>query len=172
MNAELLVDSGANTELKLPACKVLQLGLTPRGRPVRARGSTNDICRVQVFSPVLVRATFIRDGLEETVEADLTVQCNKQEYDDMLDGQSRLNGNYQGGEGFTTPPAQSVTASTVIAIGNEPIVVRPSPTQHRPVGAPLQQAVLGIDGLKKLRLHLNCELQQLEIEEDEVLDDG
>lgn len=31
--------------------------------------------------------------------------------------------------------------------------------------------MIGIDGLKKLRLHLNCERQQLEIEEEEVLDD-
>ena len=50
--------------------------------------------------------------------------------------------------------------------------IRLLPVQHRPIDSPLQQAVIGIDGLKKLRLHLNCERQQLEIEEDEVLDDG
>jgi hypothetical protein len=32
-----------------------------------------------------------------------------------------------------------------------------APTRHRPSDQPLQQAVIGIDGLKKLRLHLNCE---------------
>jgi hypothetical protein len=47
----------------------------------------------------------------------------------------------------------------------------PVPTKHRTNDFPLQQAVIGIDGMKKLRLHLNSELQQLEIEEDEVLDE-
>jgi predicted aspartyl protease len=50
--------------------------------------------------------------------------------------------------------------------------IRLSSVRHRPKNAPLEQAVIGMNGLKKLGLHLNCELQQLEIEEDEVLDDG
>ena len=50
-------------------------------------------------------------------------------------------------------------------------MVHLTPTRHRPSDKPLDQAVIGIDGLKRLRLHLNCERQQLEILEEEVLDD-
>jgi hypothetical protein len=59
-NAELLVDSGANTELKLPALKVLQLGLEPFGHPSRSRGSTSNICYNMSLKPVHVKATFTR----------------------------------------------------------------------------------------------------------------
>jgi hypothetical protein len=116
MDAELLVDSGANTELRLPARMVRQLGLEIRGS-LLCRGPTNDVSRVLIFSSVLVEATFIRGGVQEKIQADL------------------------------------------------------SPTKHRPHDAPYQQAVTGINGMKKLRLHLNSQRQQLEIEEDEVLDE-
>jgi hypothetical protein len=177
MEAELLVDSGANTELRLPACKVRQLCLEIRGS-LRCRGSTNDVYTVLIFSPVLVKATFIRDGVHETIQADLAVKCDKHEYDAL--------GNFQpgpgengGGETFATPPTHQPTKASPIA-GATPdnsdeasriTVVHLSPTKHRTHNAPLQQAVIGIDGMKKLCLHLNSDLQQLEIEEDEVLDE-
>eukprot|EP00980_Cylindrotheca_fusiformis_P005998 scaffold1284_cov108-Cylindrotheca_fusiformis.AAC.12 len=46
------------------------------------------------------------------------------------------------------------------------------PTRHRPQHALLQQVVIGIDGLRKLHLHLNFDQLQLEIEEDEWVEDG
>eukprot|EP00980_Cylindrotheca_fusiformis_P005999 scaffold1284_cov108-Cylindrotheca_fusiformis.AAC.13 len=39
-SADVLIDPGANTELKLPARKVMQLELLPVGRPVPTRGLT------------------------------------------------------------------------------------------------------------------------------------
>jgi predicted aspartyl protease len=171
MSAELLVDSGASTELKLPARKVLQLGLRPCGRPVACRGSTSDQVRfAQVFSPVFVQVTFTRDAVEETVEAYLSVKCDKAEYDALV-----AVGNSGGSDPFSTPAAQASAATPgPSAAGNqEPITeIRLSPVKHRPIDAPLQQAVIGMDGLKKLHLHLNCEDQRLEIEEDEVLEEG
>lgn len=170
MDAELMVDSGANTELRLPARKVRQLGLVPRGAPIRCRGATNNVCFVMIFSPVLVKATFIRDGVHETVQADLIVKCDKDEYDALGDIQPVPCEN-PGGEPFATP---SPAAGGTLASNDEAsriTVVHLTPTKHRPNDAPLQQAVIGIDGMKKLRLHLNSELQQLEIEEDEVLDE-
>ena len=177
MEAELLVDSGANTELRLPARKVRQLGLEVRGS-LRCRGSTNDVCWVLIFSPVLVKATFIRDGVQETIQADLIVKCDKNEYDALEDIRPGTGGN-EGGDPFATPPAHQPTMASPGA-GPTPdnndqasriTVVHLTPTKHRPHNAPLQQAVIGIDGMKKLRLHLNGDLQQLEIEEDEVLDE-
>jgi hypothetical protein len=93
MDAELMVDSGANTELRLPARKVRQLGLVPRGAPIRCRGAANNVCFVMIFSPVLVLATFIRDGVHETVQADLIVKCDKDEYDALGDIQPVGGGN-------------------------------------------------------------------------------
>ncbi|KAG7349786.1 hypothetical protein IV203_012383 [Nitzschia inconspicua] len=176
--AELLVDSGANTELRLPARKVRQLGLEVRGS-LRCRGSTNDVCWVLIFSPVVVKATFIRDDVKETVQADLIVKCDKNEYDALEDILHGTGGN-DGGDPFATPLLEHQLTMTSPSAGPTPddneqasriTVVHLTPTKHRPQNAPLQQAVIGIDGMKKLRLHLNGDLQQLEIEEDEVLDE-
>jgi len=177
MEEELLVDSGANTELRLPARKVRQLGLEVRGS-LRCRGSTNDVCWVLIFSPVLVKATFTRDGVQETIQADLIVKCDKDEYDALEDIRHGTGGK-EGGDPLDTPavhqPAMTSPGAGPTADDNEQAsritVVHLTPTKHRPQSAPLQQAVIGIDGMKKLRLHLNGELQQLEIEGDEVLDE-
>lgn len=176
MEAELLVDSGASTELKLPARKIQQLGLRPRHdcRPVYSRGSTNHRRLTQLFSAVLVKATFIRDVVEEFVEADLVVKCDKEEYDNLPAIATDFGAQ---GDRFTTPTPQLSTSTQSGDFGPanrfERITkVHLSPFKHRPSDTPLEQAVIGMDGLKKLRLHLNCELQQLEIEEDEVLEDG
>jgi hypothetical protein len=59
MDAELILDSGANMELRLPARKVRQLGLVPCGLPIRCRGATNNVCFAMIFSPVLVKATHL-----------------------------------------------------------------------------------------------------------------
>jgi len=77
--ADVLVDPSANTELELPARKVMELQLVPVGRPVRTRG--HDIMH---FSPVFVTASFDRDGVTETMEAYLDVKCDKNEYDRLL----------------------------------------------------------------------------------------
>ena len=131
MRAELLVDSGASTELKLPSRKVLQLGLRPCGRPVACRrGSTSDqVGLAQVFSPVFVQVTFTRDAIEETVEAYLSVKCDKAEYDALV-----AVGNSGGSDQFSTPPVAQASAATPgsSATGNrEPITkIRLSPVKH------------------------------------------
>ena len=173
MEAELLVDSGANTELKLPARKVRQLGLEIRGSHL-CRGSTNNVSPVLIFSPVLVEATFIRGSVQEKIQADLSVKCDQREYYAEPNSQPGPAEN-GGGDTFYTPPAPQPTITGATPGNNDETnritVVDLSPTKHRPHGAPYQQAVIGMDGMKKLRLHLNSEHQQLEIEEDEVLDE-
>jgi hypothetical protein len=77
LKAELLVDPGANTDVKLPARKVMQLGLRPFGRPTQPRGSTNATTYNMHFNPVLVKAVFIRNGLSETIEAYLDVNVTR-----------------------------------------------------------------------------------------------
>jgi hypothetical protein len=88
-------------------------------------------------------------------------------------------GGNTGGEPFATPLVHQPTMASP-GTGGTPASndeasriteVHLTPTKHRPNDFPLQHAVIGIDGMKKLRLHLNSELQQLEIEEDEVLDE-
>lgn len=172
-SADVLVDPGANTELKLPARKVMQLELLPVGRPVRTRGSTNDTTYIMHFSPVLVTATFDRDGTAETIEAYLDVKCDKNEYDRLLQTQQEeMTAGTDEGQVLMTPNQPINNHATTGSSSNNKgvTVIQLSPTHHRPHNAPLQQAVIGIDGLRKLHLHLNCQLQ-LEIEEDEWVED-
>lgn len=173
-NADVLVDPGANTELKLPARKVMQLELLPVGRPVRTRGSTYDTTYIMHFSPVLVTATFDRNGTADTIEAYLDVKCDKNEYDRLLQTQqAEMTAGTDEGQVMMTPnqPINS-HATTGCSSNNEGVtVIQLGPTHHRPQNAPLQQAVIGIDGLRKLHLHLNCDQLQLEIEEDEWVED-
>ena len=175
MEADLLVDSGANTELKLPARMVRQLGLEIRDS-LLCRGSTNDVSPVLIFSPVFVQVTFIRGGVQEKIRADLSVQCDQLEYEAEASSQPGPAEN-GGGDTLDTPPAPQPTITGATTPGNNGdetssiTVVNLSATTHRPHDAPYQQAVIGIDGMKKLRLHLNSERQQLEIKEDEVVDE-
>lgn len=173
-SADVLVDPGANTELKLPARKVMQLQLLPVGRPVRTRGSTNDTSYIMHFSPVLVTATFDRDGTAETIEAYLDVKCDKNEHDRLLQTQQEeMTAGTDEGQVLMTPNQPINTHATTGSSSNSEgiTVIQLSPTHHRPQNAPLQQAVIGIDGLRKLHLHLNCDQLQLEIEEDEWVED-
>ncbi|KAL7581181.1 hypothetical protein ACA910_005970 [Epithemia clementina (nom. ined.)] len=183
MAEELLLDSGAQSELMLPARKVVQLGLRQVGNPLRTTGSTNHSGMVLNFEPVLVTASFDRNGVQEIVENYLAVHCDKKEYDDYLaanatvagvSSQQALSTQLQGAAVATTATSTPTltTTSTLTTTANAPFSIQLSPAKHRPSGSPRQQAVIGIDGLKKLRLHLNCALQRLEIEEEEVLDLG
>ncbi|KAL7581174.1 hypothetical protein ACA910_005963 [Epithemia clementina (nom. ined.)] len=175
MATELLVNSGAQSELKLPARKVVQLGLRQVGNPLRTTGSTNHSGMVLNFEPVLVTASFDRNGVQEIVENYLAVRCDKKEYDDYVAANATVAGE-SSQQGLSTPLQGAAVATTTTATStptltttaNVAISIQLSPAKHRP--SPRQEAVIGIDGLKKLRLHLNCELQQLEIEEEEVLD--
>jgi hypothetical protein len=175
MPAELLVDSGAQSELKLPARKVVQLGLEPFGPPTNIRGTTNHVSMVLNFPPVLVKATFDRNGVRETVQNYLAVRCDKNDYDALIAAnavqQVANTGNQPREPDSATPEQQRSNAAGTTLSDSGPITeIRLSPARHRPRSRPDEQAVMGIDGLKKLRLHLNCERQQLEIEEEEVLD--
>lgn len=51
-------------------------------------------------------------------------------------------------------------------------MIQLTPTRHQPNDFPLQQAMIGMDGLWKLHLHLNCDQMQLEIKEAELVEDG
>lgn len=179
MPTELMVDSGAQSELKLPGRKIVQLGLRRVGRPSRVRGSsTNHESEVLNFAPILVSATFDRGGSSETVEAYLSVRSDKNEYEEALAHANRREqtDNIQQRPRLETseePPRQRRrTESTASPSSAPPRIteIRLSPVRHRPRDKPDEQAVIGMEGLKKLRLHINGELQQLEIEEEDLLD--
>jgi hypothetical protein len=173
LEAELLVDPGANTDLKLPARNVVQLGLRPFGRPTQARGSTNATTYNMHFNPVLVTAIFIRNGVSETIEAYLDVKCDKDEYEALQEAEQAgvAPPTGTGAERSYLTPNQPINAHPSSTNQEGITVIQLSPTHHRPTGLPLQQAVIGMDGLRKLRLHLNCDQRQLEIEEDELVED-
>jgi predicted aspartyl protease len=175
MPAELMVDAGARSELKLPGRKVVQLGLMPIRGLRRVRGSTNHFGEVSNFAGVIVSATFDRDGSSETVEAYLTVHANTQEYEEALangtDQQAASTPQRPPLETTGEPPRQRRRTEGSPSSGSTGVTeIRLSPVTHRPRDKPDEHAVIGIEGLKNLRLHINCERQQLEIEEEELLD--
>jgi hypothetical protein len=114
------------------------------------------------FNPLLVKATFARnDGVEEIAENVLAVTCDKNEYDALVVGraaQATLTDGNQQGEQYSTPYQESnIPVANHLTNPDRITEIHLAPTRHRPSDQPLQQAVIGIDGLKKLRLHLNCE---------------
>jgi hypothetical protein len=74
MEAHLLIDSGAEYELKLPGRKVAQLGLKELPTTYRTRGSTpGHGTTVKFFPPVMVSATFQRkDPKDQVIEEEVT----------------------------------------------------------------------------------------------------
>ena len=87
--------------------------------------------------------------------------------------QEEMTAGTNEGQVFMTPNQPINSHATTGSSSNYEgvTVIQLSPTRHRPHDAPLQQAVIGIDGLRKLHLHLNCDQLQLEIEEDEWVED-
>jgi hypothetical protein len=117
----------------------------------------------------LSKAVFIRNGLSETIEAYLDVKCDKNEYEALQAGQAGMAPPMgTGAERSYLTPNQPINSHPPHPTGESNTVIHLSPTHHRPNGLPLQQAVIGMDRLRKLRLHLNCDELQLEIEEDEL----
>jgi len=175
VEAELLVDSGAQSELKLPARKVVELGLQKTGQETsvmgRVMGTTNHTGTVLAFWPVLVTATFDRNGVEEERSAMLNVRCTKSDYEDLA---AAADAPLAAAAGNQTSPVQTPTSASVTTTptesGGHITVVRLTLVKHRPNDRRDEQAVLGMDALKKMGLHLNPEQQQLEIEEEEMLD--
>mmetsp|Transcript_23951 Transcript_23951/g.28971 ORF Transcript_23951/g.28971 Transcript_23951/m.28971 type:complete len:332 (-) Transcript_23951:285-1280(-) len=182
--AELLIDSGARSELKLPGRKVVQLGLRQLGQSKKVRGSTNHSAEVINFTSVTVSASFFRNGSEEKVEASLAVRADKAEYvaakaeyDAICAERVRaqkaaaLRTTDENSQRFYTDPPCRKRKRPSLSSSPPPLEnikeIKLSPVQHRPAGRPDEQAVLGIEGMKKLGLHLNSEEQQLEIEEEE-----
>jgi hypothetical protein len=126
LDAELLVDSGANTKLKL-------LGLQPFGHTSRSRGSTNNICYNMNLNPVLVKATFARNGVEER-DNFLAVKCDKNEYHALVAeraAQATLTGNKQGDQ-YSTPHQENNTPVVNLTNPDHITEIHLTPTRHRP----------------------------------------
>lgn len=180
--AELLVDSGANSDLKLTARKAMQFGLKilEKSAPTPTRGSTNHRGSVYKFyPPVWVSAVFIRDGKKETKTGQLIVSADKDDYDELLldentkqNVEARLDSPSWFG-GLKTPHqpigSSHLSDSEGTFVPGKPIAL--TPILHRPKEHPDRQAVLGIEGMHKLGIHLNSELRQLEMEEEEYLEE-
>lgn len=170
LSSEFLVDPGTNIELKLPAHKVKQLCLSPLGNPTLSRGTTDNISYNLHFFPVFVRATFNRDGVEGTVQGALDVNCDKNEYDALQSEEEEESAGANNEQhNLVTPINLSMAMLRQVAPGI--MSDHLSPTRHRPHDSPLQQAVIGMDGSRKLHLHPNCDQLQLEIEEDNLVED-
>lgn len=184
MPADLLVDSGAECELKLPGRKVLQLGLQQTGVPVHTKGSIPGRGTILKFYPqVWLSATFRREGLNgepitEEVKELLTVSSDKRGYLEALQSHEDAE-EVTGRNCFHTPASGSPpwlgneSSPTTPAAGPHPLnieIIKLSPVRHRPTDRTDEQALLGFAGLQKLRMHINAEKQQLEIEEETYIE--
>lgn len=174
MPAELMVDSGAEGELKLPGLKVVQLGLQPHAPNVRVTSSTNDRVEMVTFFPSMrLSATFHRDdgdgGTDEILEGFVTVRAVKSDYDAALMAHQEAE---EMNKASPRSREENIPAwFTPMKPTTKIKCVKLSPVRHRPNDKPDEMATLGIAGLAKLRMHINAELQQLEIEEEAILED-
>lgn len=136
LTAIVLIDTGAMSEITLPARKVVQLGLQPvEGAERKTKGSNNLQSVVLTLTPqVWVKGVLTRDNKEEEVKALLTCQVHKAEYDeckrDMANDAAPL-----------------------------------SPVRHRGDAQRNERVVIGAKGLKELGFKVNVKDRCLEWEE-------
>lgn len=172
-DAEALCDGGAsNVELTLPPRKILQLGLSPFGKPAKSKGSTNDTAMIIRFCPpVLVSMKFVRDDEEfEVREEYLTACCHLTEYN--AEKQRSSTGAEGDSSGHSTLSGVKRKASDMsdssVSRGcnsNEKVSIKLSPVTHRPPNNQDQRVVLGQQGLARFRVLANFANRVLEIEE-------
>jgi len=165
--ASLLCDSGAQSELTLPARKIIQLGLTIL-KEGRVKSSTNQSKANLYFEPaVKVQIYFRRDNevIEEKV-ALCTVSCLKDEYDAECAKKSIEPTTTE--VEATTSDRLSIQSSAPVA---EHIKVKLSPAQHRTSTDRDSRVVLGTIALRALSLNANFETNELEIREELIYDE-
>jgi hypothetical protein len=183
MPASLLIDTGAEHELKLPGRKVVQLGIRQWGLPIRTKGGIPGQGLVVKFHPnVVVSATFQRQGPNgETIQVEikelLQVSADYSDYLEALklyqDAEKSTLKNVPRTPETSSPPwfPDDTTPATPTAHSPKIEIVNLSPVLHRPLNKPNETAVLGCAGLRKLRMHVNAEKRQLEIEEETYWED-
>ena len=182
MPADLMIDSGAQGELRLPGRKVVQLGLQQTGPPVQTKGSIPGRGAIVRFFPqVWVSATFRREGpdgetIKEEVKELLQVSADHSDYQNALqshqDAEEATRRNMFHTPASNSPPwLGNVTTPTTPATQAHIETVKLSPVRHRSLDSPDDQAFIGFAGLQKLRMHVNAEKRQLEIEEETYVED-
>lgn len=160
--------------MKLTGRKIVQLGLSLVGPAAPTKGSTNHAGSIYKFTPhVWVSAVFVRDGVEERLEAGMEASANVKEYDDALleeqQEQDKIDTTYSAPVSpswFTTPSRPSRPSGP----GDKQVTFAPvklSPLLHRSNADDDKQAVLGMYGMQSLGLLLNSRDRQLEVEEEE-----
>lgn len=168
-DAEALYDGGtSNVELTLPPRKIIQLGLSPFGKP------TNDTAMIIRFEPpVLVSMKFLRDDEEfEVREEYLTACCHLTEY--YAEKQRSSTGAEGDSSGQSTLSGVKRNASDMsdssVSRGcnsHEKVSIKLSPVTHRPPNSQDQRVVLGQKGLAKFRVLANFANRVLEFEEED-----
>ena len=194
LDAYVLIDGGANSELTLPAKKAIDLRLKKLDGVIRTTGSTNNHAVKLRFHPVLVKAQFTReDSSMETREGYLDVTVYQDDYDAEItrrEASSAADGAVE--EISVAAPAHAGTSVFVVDSScgmayksthedvkhttppsGSPLkdVIKLSPVEHRPLTNKQQRVVVGARGLKKLGLHSNHEQQCLEIEEEYIVEE-
>ncbi len=175
---DVLYDGGAaKIELTLPPRKIIQLGLTPFGKPFISKGSTNDTAVTIKFEPpVKVTMKFLRDNEEfEVRERFLVASCHLKEYE------AEKNKSSVCAHGDSSEPrnlsgvkrkASDMSDNSISRDSNnkEKISIKLSPVAHRPLSNKDQRVVLGQVGLSKFAVLANFEDQVLEIEEEDEIE--
>jgi hypothetical protein len=167
--ANALCDSGAYSELSLPARKIVHLGLKPYGHALFIKGSTNQIKSIIQFAPaVSVTLKFLREGEETLVEriSLLVASCNKDEYEEEMRKNTTATATTVSNKRKSSEISNSSSSSA-----DKVKFVKLSPVSHRPPSSPNDRVVLGQKGLHQLFVHANFSNSVLEIEEEIVYDE-
>ena len=170
-SANFMCDGDVDTELALPAQKIIQLGLRPyKSKCQKYKDATNRDRTLTMFKPAVeVKLFFCRNDGGATVErsALLLVTCPQEDYDDAV----RTSQVVVNSIDDIIPIGSKRTSSEVsgecrgVAV---PMTLTLSPVAHRPPSDSNMRVVLGTAGLKKLYVRANFIKSTLEIVEEVI----
>ena len=158
-----LIDSGAQSDLILPASLAEAMQLIPTGKTSISTGSTNSKAIKKHYKPIKLVALFLRGDEQEEREGYLDVGV-------LPDTETELDSLSLPLVDESPSSANKKQRRVSVASANNVIASLPL-TEHRPASKPDQRVILGAGALRKLKFHVNVTDRCLEIEEERYDED-
>jgi hypothetical protein len=182
-------DTGSSAGLTIPARKAIEMGLTPgthKSARITAKRAGNEVfARLMMFPEVLLEVQFERpDGTVESRVCITHAWCHEDEYFRCLERpeaeekaqaaeEPQAEKNPKGAASESTnsesacqSPETLISPNSKRNLAGKIPLKRVSPIKHRPEGNPDDRATIGMKVLREMRIHINCEASELEIEEE------
>ena len=191
VNAVLMSDSGSCAGLTIPARKAIEMGLAPgtgKSATMTARGAGNEsFTKIRMVPSVKLEVEFFRsDGTSDTREIGTFAWCHKIEYNECLRHDQQLKESRDAEQplpaaardpstmpsrtssGASASPLSPTSSSGRKLAGTVPLK-QISLITHRSERNPNDRATIGMEVLKSMGIHINCETSELEIEEEVII---